>query len=255
MRAAGCRRAAWASRVRAASAPPCVPLPHCSLPRPPAGTGAVCWRSLCATAWWRRLRQRTASPSCGMLGLATSWCVRGLITNPHRVKGWGVGSALLRLAFLTPLHTHAHAPASSHTPPYTHHPHTTYSHLHPPTQVALEGHTVAVRWASFSDDGTLLHPHRHTHTLHTPHPRRARWSGTPWRAPTPLHTRTCTHTFTPSPPTHSTPTQGALEGHTVAVRGASFSDDGTRLVTASPNRLIHVWDLATRQIVGTIPGE
>ena len=45
-----------------------------------------------------------------------------------------------------------------------------------------------------------------------------------------------------------------LEGHKVPVRWAAFSADGRRLVTASPDRMVRIWDADTAVCLSTLPG-
>jgi WD40 repeat protein len=47
--------------------------------------------------------------------------------------------------------------------------------------------------------------------------------------------------------------RGLLKGHVIPIRWAQFSQDGTRLVTASPDRQVCVWDCATMQLLHQLP--
>jgi WD40 repeat protein len=47
--------------------------------------------------------------------------------------------------------------------------------------------------------------------------------------------------------------RGLLKGHAIPIRWAQFSQDGTRLVTASPDRQVCVWDCATMELLHQLP--
>lgn len=47
--------------------------------------------------------------------------------------------------------------------------------------------------------------------------------------------------------------RGLLKGHAVPIRWAQFSQDGTRLVTASPDRQVCVWDCVTMKLLHQLP--
>lgn len=48
--------------------------------------------------------------------------------------------------------------------------------------------------------------------------------------------------------------RGVLGSHRTAIRWATFSADGRRLATASPDRMVKVWDVETAQCLHTMPG-
>ena len=47
--------------------------------------------------------------------------------------------------------------------------------------------------------------------------------------------------------------RGLFNSHEVPIRWAQFSEDGTRLVTASPDRRVCVWDCATLELLHSLP--
>jgi WD40 repeat protein len=49
--------------------------------------------------------------------------------------------------------------------------------------------------------------------------------------------------------------RGLLRGHATPIRWAAFSADGARLVTASPDRSVMVWDCQTAECLRRMPGE
>lgn len=49
--------------------------------------------------------------------------------------------------------------------------------------------------------------------------------------------------------------RGLVKGHAVPIRWAQFSEDGSRLVTASPDRRVCVWDAATQELLYELPGK
>lgn len=49
--------------------------------------------------------------------------------------------------------------------------------------------------------------------------------------------------------------RGLLQGHAVPIRWSMFARDGTRLVTASPDRTVCVWDVQTMELLHKLPGE
>jgi WD40 repeat protein len=49
--------------------------------------------------------------------------------------------------------------------------------------------------------------------------------------------------------------QGLLHRHKVPIRWAAFSADGRRLVTASPDRCVLLWDVTSLDMLRALPGE
>lgn len=47
--------------------------------------------------------------------------------------------------------------------------------------------------------------------------------------------------------------RGLVKGHSVPIRWAQFSEDGSRLVTASPDRRVCVWDATTLELLYQLP--
>ncbi len=47
--------------------------------------------------------------------------------------------------------------------------------------------------------------------------------------------------------------RGLLKAHAIPIRWAQFSQDGTKLVTASPDRQVCVWDCATMELLHQLP--